>query len=86
MTAPYADKPTSDWPAAHAVATDDVLIDTETGDRLRVEEVRGDGSITVLDMSQGGAESYSEREVRDALRDGILETEAAGLSESLAAY
>ena len=58
----------------HELEPLDELVDTITGDRLRVDEVRDDGSVQMYDMTQGGTEEYNESEIVDSLVDGIFET------------
>jgi hypothetical protein len=71
-------KPESEWEYSHALETGDVLVDGDRGERATIT-VHDDGAVAF------DGETFTEREVTAALRDGTLERDD-GLSAELAGY
>jgi len=89
--AQYADEPESNWKHSHALAGGDELIDVENNTPITVDEVGDDGEVYCrawIDQRHGQEytrESWTENQIRVALRDGLFKT-VDGQSSKLATY
>jgi len=77
--------PASEWEHSHALEAGMEIFDQDNGDRLVVGNVYDDGEVVLCDLTNGGAEYWSEETMTNALSAGHYATED-GLSHELATF